>query len=664
MNKAKPYLLAATLSIILVLGVFRIFNINPTLPLNYTGDAIVHYNFAKNIEDTGWWATNPKLGAPTGQTLYDFPLTETVHLLLIKLLIIMGLNWYESVNAFFILTFPLITLVSLFVMKRLGLKTNTALPLSIVYAFLPYHFLRGVNHLFLAGYFVVPLAIYTSYRLASNNPIKWWEAAVLALLIASNGAYYTFLSFFFITLGGLFALSKDWNKKLLLGLVKFLALVSFFFFINYLSTLTYTQKYGANLNTTVRLASDTEVFGLKIAQLVLPFEDHNLNIFNKIQKRYMNYGSAITNENQDAALGLTAASGFIFLLFWSIFKPKLLKEAQMKLDILGIFNLAAVLFATAGGFAAIISTYINPTFRSMNRISVFIAFISLVAVGLILQRIKLQKVSVWGAWLILPLALFDQVSLGVMQNFIKEPEEYQVLVKYADEIESRAGENAKIYTLPLGQYPEGVDKKLMRVALLTDNIKWSTGAEKWRAANFWQHQTNRLETKDFLKKIIGEGFTGMLVNIKELEPTKLADIEKELAANPLQDQKKEYGYYDLRNYASSNKISYRPTDVFYYVSGNCLYDQVSLFYCVNNGRIEFENMSSKEQFKTLTMTLEFPGGKIEKINEKILVPVGKSHYLLNKNTNKNVFPVPKNVPIWPVNIGYPNFIIREIGLQQ
>ena len=154
-----------------------------------------------------------------------------------------------------------------------------------------------------------------------------------------------------------------------------------------------------------------------------------------------------------------------------------------------------------------------------------------------------------------------------------------------------------------------------------------------------------------------------MVNIKELEPTKLADIEKELAANSLQDQKKEYGYYDLRNHASSNKISYKPTDVFYYVSGNCLYDQVSLFYCVNNGHIEFENMSNKEQFKTLTMTLEFPDGKIEKINGKIPIPVGKSHYLLSKNTNKNVFPVPKNVPIWPVNMGYPNFIIQEIGLQ-
>ncbi|HAI62760.1 TPA: hypothetical protein DCL89_00860 [candidate division WWE3 bacterium] len=666
MSKATPYLLAASLSIILVLGVFRIFNINPTLPLNYTGDAIVHYNFAKNIEETGRWATNPRFGAPTGQTLYDFPLTETVHLLLIKLFIMLGLNWYESVNAFFILSFPMISLVSLFVMKRLGLKTHTALPLSIVYAFLPYHFLRGVNHLFLAGYFVVPLAMYVAYRFASNNPSKWPETVVIALLIASSGAYYTFISFFFVTLGGLLALFKKWNKKLLISLVGFLALSSFFFFINYLPTLAYTQKYGMNLNTTVRLASDTETYGLKITQLVLPFEDHNLSIFNKIQKRYMNYGSAVTNENQYAALGLTATFGFIFLILWAIFKHGLLKiekTSETKLDILGLFNLAAVLFATVGGFAVIISTYVNPTFRSMNRISVFIAFISLVALGLIIERINSQKFASLAAWAILPIALFDQVSLGVMQNFMRGAEEYRQLIKYAAEIENVAGENAKIYTLPLGQYPEGVDKKLMRVALLTDTVTWSAGAEKWRAANFWQHGIDQLETKDFLKKIVSEGFTGLLIATKELDSSEVASIEKELVLNPLQDSKKEYNYYNLKTYATSNKIFYDPTDVFFHISGNCLYDQVSFFYCVRSGRVEFENLSTVTQTKTLILTFEFPDGKIEEINKTIQIPPGKSNYPLIKDSGKNVFPIPRSIPVWPVNIGYPTFIIREIELQ-
>ena len=666
MSKAKTYFFAASLSLILVLLVFRIFKIDPSLPLNYTGDAIVHYNFAKNIEATGWWVSNPNLGAPTGQTLHDFPLTETAHLLIIKFLIMLGLNWYESVNTFFILSFPLVTLFSVFVMKRLGLTTQVAIPLSLVYTFLPYHFLRGVNHLFLAAYYVVPLAVYAAYLSASKVELKWQTIILFALLIASSGAYYTFLSLFFIILGGLFAISKGWDKKLLLNLAKLPIVTLFFFFLNYLPALIYAQKYGPNLNATVRLARDTEEYGLKIAQLVLPFEDHNLDILNKIQKRYMSFGSSITNENQYAALGMTAALGFIFLLFWIAFKPNLFKsdkETGAKLDLLGLLNLASILFGTVGGFAVIVSTYINPTFRSMNRVSVFIAFVSLVAVGLILERVKSQKISALVAWLILPIALYDQISLGVMQNFTKSPEEYRSLVKYVDNIEKITGDNAKIYTLPLGQYPEGVDKKMMRLALLTDGIKWSTGAEKWRAANYWQHKVNQLEPKLFLKEIIEEGFTGLLINAEELDATTLANIERELAQIPLQDSKKEYDYYNLRLYSAFNNIPYNPTYVFYYISGNCLYDQTSAFYCIKSGRVEFENTSDITLTKTLEISLEFPGGVVEKINEKVTIPAGKSHYLISRKATKNVFPIPLNVPVWPVNIGYPTFVIKEISLQ-
>jgi hypothetical protein len=38
------------------------------------------------------------------------------------------------------------------------------------YAFLPYHLLR-LGHLFLANYFVVPLAIWLMLRIASDTPL-------------------------------------------------------------------------------------------------------------------------------------------------------------------------------------------------------------------------------------------------------------------------------------------------------------------------------------------------------------------------------------------------------------------------------------------------------------------------------------------------------------
>ncbi|KKS99079.1 MAG: hypothetical protein UV76_C0026G0008, partial [Candidatus Nomurabacteria bacterium GW2011_GWA2_43_15] len=206
MHKCLPelrlYLIGSAASLILVLASFKLFGINPALPLSYTGDAIVHYNFAKNIEETGWWWSNPRFGVPTGQTLLDFPL--------------------------------------------MGIKSYIALPLSIIYAFLPYHSLRGVSHLFLSGYFGVPLTIFAAYRFAANKPLKPLELVITTLLIASTGAYYTFLGLFFTGMGGLLALVKGADKALLVNLAKYLVLILGLFFLNYLPTFVYTQKYGAN----------------------------------------------------------------------------------------------------------------------------------------------------------------------------------------------------------------------------------------------------------------------------------------------------------------------------------------------------------------------------------------------------------------------------------
>jgi phosphoglycerol transferase len=468
-----------------------------------------------------------------------------------------------------------------------------------------------------------------------------------------------------IFLAGMLALLKKPQKEILVNVSFTLGLTFLFFFINFLPTLIYTNRYGINLNTTVRQPSETELYGLKIAQLILPFEDHNLGIFNKIQKRYIAYGSINNNENQGAALGSVGAVGFLFLITWLFFRFNWIKKDDklaQKLDILATMNLALVLFATVGSFASLLSTFITPTFRSVNRVSVFISFLALVTIGLLVQKIKFKYLGLFVILIILPLALFDQISLGVMRNFMRESTDYQKLVTYAKQVEDAAGNEAKIYTLPLGEYPEGSDKKLMRIALLTNNIQWSTGAEKLRASNYWQTQVESLEERPFLESIIKEGFTGLVLNTREMLPEKVEKIEKEIGSSPIRDSKKEYYFYDLRNYALTNKINRQAKDVLFYVAGNCLYATTKDYYCSKSARIEFENLIDNSMPKVLKLTLLLPDGKEEMITKEIMMPTGKSEYILDKDTSALTFSIPPTVPIWPLNLGYPNFIIKKIEL--
>jgi hypothetical protein len=75
-----------------------------------------------------------------------------------------------TVNIFFVLTFAAVAVSMLLVLRALGISRGVAAVIALLYTFLPYHFARGVPHLFLSAYWVVPLAGYLVLRTASRRP--------------------------------------------------------------------------------------------------------------------------------------------------------------------------------------------------------------------------------------------------------------------------------------------------------------------------------------------------------------------------------------------------------------------------------------------------------------------------------------------------------------
>ncbi|RJR27893.1 hypothetical protein C4561_01240 [candidate division WWE3 bacterium] len=669
-DKYKEYALISIVSIISVLLIFKYFNLNPLLPLNYSGDALVHYNFAKNIQVSGWWTSNPYLGAPGVQSLNDFPLTELLHILLLKTLILFGLNWYQSVNIFYILSFPLTAVISMYAMRRIGIKTAIAFPLSLIYTFIPYHFYRGVNHLFLAAYYTVPISILSAYLLASEKKLKPVETVVFPFVIASAGGYYTYFSLVFLGLGIIIKFIKTRKLFELKPGVIFLSLTLLIFMLNMSPTLIFQLRHGSNLNTGTRLISETELYGLKIIQLLLPVEDHNLSILNKVYKRYGQHGLGLTiTENQYSSLGLISSVGFLLLLAYAafgVFIEKADKNFIAKINIFSIFNLTAVLFGTIGGFSLFLSSYMTPVFRSVNRISIFIAFFSLVALGLLIQKYVKDRYAIVLVFVMLSVSLYDQISIGVMRNFRDDQKGFLALKNYAYQLEGIAGKDSMIYTLPYGHYPEGEDKKIMRLALLTDSIKWSAGAETWRAISYWQYNNTRLEIERFLENIIKEGFTGLVIHPEGYDQAKVEEIKRILSDEGFKSYNDEFVYFDLKKYAEANNINKDPTKVFYYIGGKCVHDYTDLnkvitkYWCVDSARINFENRTSRTLKYNVNATLQFPAG-IEDFSLTVEVKPGYStKYIYKAAEHDGAFPLPGNEIKWPLNIGYPNMLLQNV----
>src|SRR5207248_1337788 len=91
------------------------------------------------------------------------------------------------------------------------------------------------------------------------------------------------------------------------------------------------------------------------------------------------------------ALGVVAAIGFLWLVLVALLS---LVASARRMSIDERFRhasagaLIAFLLATVGGVSTLINYWITPQLRAWNRISVFIAFFSLVAVALLLDRLR------------------------------------------------------------------------------------------------------------------------------------------------------------------------------------------------------------------------------------------------------------------------------------
>ena len=88
-----------------------------------------------------------------------------LQLLIVRLLAFFNDNLSPVFNTYFILSFPAVAVAALYSFRRLGISRLTSLLCALLYAFLPFHILRGQSQLWLISYFMVPLACLLLIRL-------------------------------------------------------------------------------------------------------------------------------------------------------------------------------------------------------------------------------------------------------------------------------------------------------------------------------------------------------------------------------------------------------------------------------------------------------------------------------------------------------------------
>jgi phosphoglycerol transferase len=573
-----------------------VYNATDQPPLAYAPDAPYYLMLTKGLVDHGSYLRIPNLGWPFSLQLYDNPESgDNLQLALLRGLGFVLRDAVLTVNVYYLFTFVAVSLAAWFVLRRLGVSRLVAAVVAILYSFLPYHFARGEAHLLLSGYFMVPIATLLIMQVLSDDPPftarrdspepRWrvavWSRRAVPWLLAcaalgSTGPYYAFFAVLLLAaaVGVDLVARRSWRRAasgvMAAGLVLFLLL------LNLSPSFLYWLSHGQNDQAIPRGISETEVNGLRVAELVLPRVDHRIGAFADAQRKSDRFSPVATSE-RGQQLGLVGALGFVGLLVFTLSRllrrrgdgenrgpPPLGTRAEIGKR-LGLLTVVAVVVATVSGFSLLISAVGVRYIRSYNRISVFIAFFALVAIAFALDWI-VARVPRWhGRAVVAGAVCVAVLALGVVdQTSSADVPDYNALERAWDSddvfmhgIERDLGSGAAVFQMPYVFFPEAgaivgtgpYDQ--VRGWLHADSLRWSWGSVRGRDGD-WQGALVRLPAPEALDALTAVGFTGLMIDRAGYDDHGAgieAEYTRTLGQEPRVSPDGRLVFYDLRAWA-------------------------------------------------------------------------------------------------------------------
>ena len=582
-KKLIEYSLVLFITMFLTYIILRIDAIKWDLPISYYWDGLAASFEIKTILDTGWWFKNPYVGAPFGTSLYDFLgfYFDSFYFFIIKIILFFTKDWGMALNIFYISLYISTSLISYFVMRKFKISFIISLMGSLVFTFLEYRFLRGGYHLLLSAYNLIPLIVLFLYYIYTNEEIlvfdkkkfktkKNLSAFILFLLLPTTGVYYTFFTCFFLVV---ILIIKSKKIEIIKKVFVAYSCILLSIFLVYLPGIVYKLTNPENLEKPSRLVLEAEYYGLRISNL---FISKKIVLTSRIRE-YFKYIME-SGENSEY-LGIVGIIGFLYLIYYLLKR----KKTNEKIEFLSYLNIFGILLSVKSGFGVLFSIYITGLIRGYGRISVFIAYFSILAICIKINdfiknknRDKLFYNLIFIG--ICFFSIWDQIPENVRYNdqAITEYDYKSSKEKYAKEfdsdkkfvsyIEKKLGEAGMVFQLPYFKFPEAgyvgsiSDYQLIKGYLHSKKIKWSYGAYKGKKEDLWNRQISSLSLPEILEKISITGFNGIYIDKRGYSSEDYQKLEEEIilisGSQPYFSDDKNLVFFDIREYSNLIKSKY------------------------------------------------------------------------------------------------------------
>ncbi|HEV7886344.1 MAG TPA: hypothetical protein VGO92_02220 [Acidimicrobiales bacterium] len=480
--------------------VLKLWHAHLGVPFSYGGDADLNHMAVKSVVEQGLNAGDRLLGWPFGQHLGDFPFLDYTTLALAWLVGLTGASSAVAMNAVFLLGFPLAAVAAAWVLVDLGVSRPAAAALGAVYALLPYHFVRGETHLFLSTYFAVPLGCWLALSLLGDRPPfasgdrrRNLAGALAVVLVGSAVQYYVLFALVLVLAAAAGLAVQRRPSRLALGVA---AAVLVVFLVNLAPSVVYRVKHGPNPEVAHRNVWETNQFGLKLGDLLMPITEHRLA---PLRHAAQTYRDAIPIPEFDSpALGGLAAGGFLFLLGVTVASAlggvrSRTQSLSLRTRHAAFLAVAALLASLGAGLVSVAAAVVGTPIRAFNRMSIFIAFFAFVAVAEGLDRLRPRLRAVVHVPLIAGLAVLavlDQTSPAYAPRYAHEAAVWNADQAFVRRVAATLPQGSAVLQLPHLPFPENgplvhvLDYEPLRGPLHTDRLHWTYGAVKGRAEDW------------------------------------------------------------------------------------------------------------------------------------------------------------------------------------
>lgn len=530
----------------------------------FGGDEMSIYQTCRMIEDTGWNTGTDRIAAMDEYFNNTTDMIAGFHnsdVLIAKVMMfVTGNNVALSANLTFLSMFYMIALVTYIACRLLKLSHWISAGAGLVYSTLAFAFIRGLTHLQLTAYFFVPLAfvmaiwIYEDekFMLLGKGFFRYKRnigGLVMAALISSAGiGYWQIFSCFIMLVSLLAKYLRTKDKKVFNRGWTSIFSVVLFLLIGIIPEIITILTGKFNMAGRVRSLADSEMYSLKLIQLILPVDGHGIESLQSLIDNYNEY-VPLVNENWSAYIGLLGVAGLIFLFVWMFVGRKDETPLRKRLSLLADINICCFSLATIGGIGAILFVAGFEILRGYNRISVYIAFASILAMCMLIDEGVLKLKNIYLKCVAIAVTCLMMIFVAWEQNprigfdYEGSAARWDNDAEFYARVDEVMEQDDMILQLPYASCPEGdVQNDMNHMEHITGYIhsrklRWSYGVLYESENDLRWQQLVEQDAADMIDDAKQKGFKGIYINRNayETEDWKAleTDIQEVLGVQPL-----------------------------------------------------------------------------------------------------------------------------------